>query len=44
MDDLMDEQKVDVLELFKCDINRQLFIKTKNPNVPRIWLIKRIAL
>jgi hypothetical protein len=33
MDDLTDEQKADALELFKCDLNRQLFIKTKNPNV-----------
>ncbi|KAL6888326.1 hypothetical protein ACP4OV_009352 [Aristida adscensionis] len=43
MDDLTDEQKADALELFKCDLNRQLFIKTKNPNVRRIWLMKRIA-
>jgi hypothetical protein len=33
MDDLTDEQKADALELFKCDLNRKLFIKTKNPNV-----------
>jgi hypothetical protein len=25
MDDLMDEQKADVLELFKCDINRTFY-------------------
>jgi hypothetical protein len=43
MDDLTDEQKADALELFKCDLNRQLFIETKNLNVRRIWLMKRIA-
>jgi hypothetical protein len=43
MDDLTDEQKVDALELFKCDLNKQLFIKNKNPNVQRIWLMERIA-
>jgi hypothetical protein len=43
MDDLTDEQKADALEVFKCDLNRQVFIKTKNPNVRRIWLMKRIA-
>jgi hypothetical protein len=31
MDDLTDEQKADALELFKYNLNRQLFIKTKNP-------------
>jgi hypothetical protein len=43
MDDLTDEQKADASKLFKCDLNRQLFIKTKNPNVRRIWLMKRFA-
>jgi hypothetical protein len=43
MDDLTDELKADALEIFKCYLNRQLFIKTKNPNVRRIWLMKRIA-
>jgi hypothetical protein len=31
MDDLTDEQKAYALELFKYNLNRQLFIKTKNP-------------
>ncbi|KAF8687926.1 hypothetical protein HU200_042518 [Digitaria exilis] len=41
MEDLSDEQKADANELFQTEMNRQIFVKTKNPNVRVIWLKKR---
>jgi hypothetical protein len=43
MEDLTDEQKADANELFQSEMNRQIFIKTKNPNVRLIWLKKKIS-
>ncbi|OEL19111.1 hypothetical protein BAE44_0019869 [Dichanthelium oligosanthes] len=33
LEELTDDQKADVNELFQSDMNRQIFLKTKNPNV-----------
>jgi len=41
MEDLTDEQKEDANELFQSEMNRQIFMKTKNPNVRLIWLKKK---
>jgi hypothetical protein len=41
MEDLTDEQKADANELFESEMNRQIFMKTKNPNVRLIWLKKK---
>ncbi|KAF8725617.1 hypothetical protein HU200_020157 [Digitaria exilis] len=43
MEDLSDEQKADANELFQTEMNRQIFVKTKNPNVRVIWLKKKIS-
>ncbi|KXG23788.1 hypothetical protein SORBI_3008G140500 [Sorghum bicolor] len=43
MEDLTDEQKADANELFQSKMNRQIFMKTKNPNVRLIWLKKKIS-
>ena len=43
MEDLTDEQKADANELFQSEMNRQIFMKTKNPNVRLIWLKKKIS-
>ena len=41
MEDLTNEQKADANELFQSEINRQIFMMTKNPNVRLIWLKKK---
>ena len=41
MDELTDEEKSYALELFESEINRQIFIKTKNHNVRLIWLKRK---
>ncbi|KAF8728706.1 hypothetical protein HU200_017978 [Digitaria exilis] len=43
MEDLSDEQKADANELFQTEMNRQIFVKTKNPNIRVIWLKKKIS-
>ncbi|KAF8695334.1 hypothetical protein HU200_037564 [Digitaria exilis] len=43
MEDLSDEQKADANELFQTEMNRQIFVKTKNPNVRVIWLKQKIS-
>ena len=41
MEDLTDEQKADANELFQSEMNRQIFMMTKNPAVRLIWLKKK---
>ena len=41
MENLTNEQKADANELFQSEINRQIFMMTKNPNVRLIWLKKK---
>ena len=43
MENLTNEQKADANELFQSEINRQIFMMTKNPNVRLIWLKKKIS-
>ncbi|PWZ33854.1 hypothetical protein Zm00014a_026044 [Zea mays] len=43
MKDLTDEQKADANELFQSEMNRRIFMKTKNLNVRLIWLKKKIS-
>lgn len=39
---LTDEEKSYALDIFKTEINRELFMKTKNENVRFIWLKRKI--
>ena len=41
IEELTDEQKADCNELFQSEMNRQIFVSTKNPNVRLIWLKKK---
>ena len=43
IEELTDEQKADCNELFQSEMNRQIFVSTKNPNVRLIWLKKKIS-
>ncbi|OEL26223.1 hypothetical protein BAE44_0012757 [Dichanthelium oligosanthes] len=43
LEELIDDQKVDANELFQSEMNRQIFVKTKNPDVRLIWLKKKIS-
>lgn len=43
MEELSDEQKADANELFQSEMNRKIFVSTKNPSVRLIWLMKKIA-
>ena len=43
VEELTDEQKADCNELFQSEMNRQIFVSTKNPNVSLIWLKKKIS-
>jgi len=38
MNELTNEEKLYAVELFEFDTNRQVFMKTKNPNVRLVWL------
>jgi len=40
IEELTDEQKADCNELFQSEMNRQIFVGTKNPKVRLIWLKK----
>jgi len=41
IEELTDEQKTDCNELFQSEMNRQIFVGTKNPKVRLIWLKKK---
>jgi len=41
MEDLTNVQKADANELFQSEMNRQIFMMTKNPAVRLIWLKKK---
>ena len=41
IEELTDEQKADCNELFQSEMNRQIFVGTKNPKVRLIWLKKK---
>lgn len=43
MEGFTDEEKADANELFQSAMNRQIFVKTKNPNVRLIWVKKKIC-
>ena len=43
IEELTDEQKADCNELFQSEMNRQIFVGTKNPKVRLIWLKKKIS-
>ncbi|KAL5230320.1 hypothetical protein ABZP36_029096 [Zizania latifolia] len=38
IEELTNEEKAKILELFKCKLNREIFMSTKNPSVRLIWL------
>ena len=42
IEELTDEQKTDCNELFQSEMNRQIFVGTKNPKVRLIWLKKKM--
>ncbi|KAF8738549.1 hypothetical protein HU200_013967 [Digitaria exilis] len=42
MDELTDEDKSYALELFESEINREMFMKTRNHNVRLLWLKRKI--
>ncbi|XP_066365350.1 uncharacterized protein [Miscanthus floridulus] len=42
IEDLTIEQKADANELFQSEMNRQIFMMTKNPAVRLVWLKKKI--
>ena len=41
IEELTDERKADCNELFQSEMNRQIFVGTKNPKVRLIWLKKK---
>ena len=43
IEDLTIEQKADANELFQSEMNRQIFMMTKNPAVRLVWLKKKIS-
>ena len=42
MNELTNEEKSYAVELFESDTNREVFMKTKNPDVRLIWLKRKI--
>ncbi|KAL5215942.1 hypothetical protein ABZP36_007343, partial [Zizania latifolia] len=43
IEELLDEEKALATSIFKCELDREIFINFKNPNVHLLWISGEIA-
>ncbi|KAG8097660.1 hypothetical protein GUJ93_ZPchr0013g36846 [Zizania palustris] len=43
IEELLDEEKALATNIFKCELNREIFINFKNPNIRLLWIKGEIA-